>query len=704
MLSLKNVIGIFIYVNIAGWLLMLALYLLSSAGLTEIHLADSGATDFYLRGLLLNLFILSVFFYYNSRIEKLKNINFVELLTSLFLTGLVTNTLALVIYGAMNLSASYLEAHHQERWLNLLYHINIGLLIIFLTKAFFYWKRLIMHQKTQRLQRLWTVFEYLMLISLLFNFFEFSFEDAPFMLMLGVLILLGLNLSFNFKWVVYLNAKEKWQSILLLSFITLFAIFFFQTVINYGEHNYLKTHLKHSVYVIAIFAFVIFYTIFSMLVMVFNLPTTSVFEKKLEEIISFQKLSQSLQAGDQEAQVYGILLDSAVNTASADAAWLEITNEEGTQVAFLHKGVEKDEIAKLKRIIKRHNTRRIIDATFARNQEHDPLMEELNEYGFKSMLSQKLVAHDHQLGNLTLLKKVKDGFDDDKKVLIKTFVRQASISIENYRLLARTIEAERYKEEIKIARNVQKSLLPLPENLTVSKNLEIAAFSDSAQEVGGDYYDIYPIDKDRVMVIVGDVSGKGTTAAFNMAQMKGVFHSLAQFGLRTERFLYYANNALANCLDRASFITVTILLIDDNAQKIEFARAGHCPTLFYHHDTKEVKYYQGKGMGLGILRNKIFSDHIEMQTLHYKEGDMLLLYTDGIIEAMNKQKEEYGYERLQELVLNNCHLTPTEINDKIITDLNHFSRGMPVHDDHTALLIKFKEKANEADEQAPASK
>ena len=702
MLSLKNVIGIFIYVNIAGWLLMLALYLLSSAGLTEIHLADSGATDFYLRGLLLNLFILSVFFYYNSRIEKLKDTTFIELLTSLFITGLVTNTLALVIYGAMALSTNYLEAHHQERWLNLLYHINIGLLIIFLTKAFFYWKRLIMHQKTQNLQRWWTVFEYALLISLLFNFFEFSFDDAPFMLMLGALTLLALK-SFNFKWVVYLNAKEKWQSILLLSFITLFAIFFFQTVINYGEHNYLKTHLKHSVYVIAIFSFVILYTIISMLVMVFNLPTTSVFEKKLEEIISFQKLSQSLQAGDQEAQVYGILLDSAVSTASADAAWLEITNEAGTQVAFLHKGVEKEEISKLKRVIKRHNTRRIIDATFARNQEHDPLMDELTEHGFKSMLSQKLVAHDHQLGNLTLLKKVKDGFDDDKKVLIKTFVRQASISIENYRLLARTIEAERYKEEIKIARNVQKSLLPLPENLTVSKNLEIAAFSDSAQEVGGDYYDIYPIDKDRVMVIVGDVSGKGTTAAFNMAQMKGVFHSLAQFGLRTERFLYYANNALANCLDRASFITVTILLIDDSAQKIEFARAGHCPTLFYHYKDKEVKYYQGKGMGLGILRNKLFSDHIEMQTLHYEEGDMLLLYTDGIIEAMNKEKEEYGYERLQELILNNVHLSPAEINDKIITDLNHFSRGMPVHDDHTALMIKFKHKEKEADGDASAS-
>ena len=129
MLSLKNVIGIFIYVNIAGWLLMLALYLLSSAGLAPIHVADSGATDFYLRGLLLNLFILSVFFYYNSRIEKLKDINFIELLTSLFITGLVTNTLALVIYGAMALSTNYLEAHHQERWLNLLYHVNLRLAV-----------------------------------------------------------------------------------------------------------------------------------------------------------------------------------------------------------------------------------------------------------------------------------------------------------------------------------------------------------------------------------------------------------------------------------------------------------------------------------------------------------------------------------------------------------------------------------------------
>lgn len=694
MLSLRNVIRIFIYVNIVSWLLLLVIYLISSFGLTPVPFFDTGS-DFYLKGLLLNLFILSVFFYYNSRLEKLREIDFIDLLTSLFITGLVTNTIALIVYAAMELSSNYLEAHHQERWLNLLYHVNIGLLIIFLSKAFFYWKKLIMHQKTHRLQRLWAVYEYLLLISLLFNFFELDFDHPLFLFVLGVLILLALNLSFNFKWVVYLNAKEKWQSILLLSFITLFAIFFFQTVIRHSNHPYLTTDLNHSVYIIAMFAFVIFYTIFSMLVMVFNLPTTSVFEKKLEEIISFQKLSQSLQAGEQEAQVYEILLDSAVNTASADAAWLEITDENNEQVAFLHKGVDKEEISKLKRIIKRHNTRRIIDATFARNQEHDPLLEDLNEYGFKSMLTQKLVAHDHQLGNLTLLKNVKDGFDDDKKVLIKTFVRQASISIENFRLLAKTIEAERYKEEIKIARTVQKSLLPLQKELTVSDKMEVAAFSDSAQDVGGDYYDVYPIDKDRVMVIVGDVSGKGTNAAFNMAQMKGVFHSLAQFGLRTERFLYYANNALTNCLDRASFITVTILLIDNQAQKIEFARAGHCPTLYYHHKAKEVKYYQGKGMGLGIMRNKLFSDYIEMQTLNYEMGDMLLLYTDGIIEAMNKEKEEYGYERLQDLVLANSHLSPNEINDKIITDLNHFSRGMPVHDDHTALLIRFKEGKKE---------
>jgi phosphoserine phosphatase RsbU/P len=690
MLSPKNAISIFLYVNIVSWLLLLAIKLIALMGFSNQTVYTF---NFYLRGLLLNLFLLIIFFYFNGRFDKVKRTEFVDLLTNLFLLGLITNTIALVIQFGISFLKIPPITESKSNLMAILYHLNIALVTIFLTQAFFYWKRLVLFDKNKTLSQTWNIFEYLLLVSLLFNFFELDFRHIPFIVSLGVLLLMGFALSLNLKWVAYLNAKEKWQSILLLLFIGIFAYYFFYTVLNHSGNYYVITDLMQSVYVLAMFIFVIFYTVFSLLVILFNLPTSSVFEKKIEEVISFQKLAQSLQKGEKEDQVYEILLDSAINSVGADAAWLEVRNEKGGHFSVLNRDIDEATVNHIKRSIQKVRRSSVIDNTFSRlsgqKSNHNSLQNELMKYDFESILLTQLSTNEKSLGTLVLLKKVKDGFDDEQKNLINTFTRQASISIENFRLLAQTIETERYKEELKIAQRVQESLLP--KNIDIGGYFEIKAFSESAYEVGGDYYDIYQIDDKRAVLIIGDVSGKGTSAAFHMSQMKGIFQALARLNFSPAEFLDYANQALSNCLEKSAFMTITIMLMDAEKQELNFARAGHCPTLYYQGASQKAQYYKGKGLGLGILRENHYAEYIEPQIIQYQMGDLILLYTDGIIEALNDQGEEYGYDRLKEFLEQKAHLSTQKILDALIHNLEQFCNHHEITDDHTAILVRFKQ-------------
>ena len=132
-----------------------------------------------------------------------------------------------------------------------------------------------------------------------------------------------------------------------------------------------------------------------------------------------------------------------------------------------------------------------------------------------------ITLQNEMAGFMYLLNEVSDGFNGEMINIINTFASQASVSVENVRLMSQAIENERYKEELNIAKSVQRALLP--EKLDHNESFEIHAFTEAAAEVGGDYYDTFKLGEDRFVIVIGDVSGKGTSAAFHMSQMKGIF-------------------------------------------------------------------------------------------------------------------------------------------------------------------------------------
>ncbi len=635
---------------------------------------------------ILTIFYILVFLLFKMQVGGKKIGNFNQYLWQVFVVGGSTILISL----SLKLGFYFFNVENTKDsalWINILYHINTALMVIFLGNGFYVWKKLILYQKNKLTHSAWHIFELLVLLSAFTNFFNSEIYSYKFLIASLPLTGLGIFLSFNLKWVAFLNYKQKWQSIAIIFLILVITLTYLQQVFVYRLDSTIMVNMANNTFTIANFAFLLINCLASFLVLLFHLPTSSVFEQKFGEVMIFQKLSQTISMGDSEDEVYKMLLESSLMTVMADAGWLEIVNEKGNYLAFLNRDINEFDIFEIKKVLRKNSISTDIDPHYVKDIKAYNHSERIQDLPYKSMLMIPLTSNNQKLGTLVLLKNINDGFDKEMVDIIFSFVSQASVAIKNFRLVREALENERYKEERKIAKEVQKSLFP--ESLMLNINLEINAFTKAADEVGGDYYDIYKFSETKLIVVIGDVSGNGTSAAFNMAQMKGIFHSLVQLDLQADEFMNYANNALSKCLEKTSFITLSIFYIDTELHTIEYARAGHCPALYFNKQKQESTYMQSKGLGLGIIRTKGYHKHIHKTQLQYSKGDIMLLYTDGIIEAHNIEGEEYGYERLKSIVHAHHEANTKHIGDEIVKNLHEFTGTKFLADDYSFFIIRF---------------
>lgn len=634
------------------------------------------------------LFFIWLYIYFNDSIKKNENRNFIDFIWRPASTGLIAiGTSLLIIFFYYLLGDSRLSEDLLLR--NFFYHVNFAMVSIFLISTTLSWKHLILYQKSKAIVQQWQAYEVILLISMFFVLISQASFNYGFMFGLIFLIIYGAILSINLKWIPYLTFREKWKSILFMVIIIASTVYLFFRMVSYTQQNNNFINLSENLFILGLFVFVLLYAVFSLLVTLFNLPTSSVFEQKLTEAISFQKLSQSIKPGENEEQVLDILMDSSMSAAYVDAGWLEIYPSEPEQSSKiqLQKFISNSERQKVMELLRK------IEPFASYINKQSPTKKEYL-YGqipheiYKSVLLISVSANKKTLGDIFLLKEVKDGFNKEMINIISTFVGQTSISIENHRLLNEAIKNERYREELEIAQRVQRSLLP--SELHHNNSFEVDGFSAAADEVGGDYYETFRFDNENFALIIGDVSGKGTSAAFNMSQMKGVFHSLVQLNLSPKNFLTKANSALTRCLEKNNFITTTYYTINTSLKEIHFARAGHCPTLFYSKGKDCSRFLNIKGMGLGIVRNEGYENYLEEGYLKYQPGDVMVMYTDGIVEAKNKNNQEFGYDKLRLLLDRHKALSAKEIKSNIVNEVYDFvGRETLPDDDYSILVIKF---------------
>ncbi|MBU2915547.1 SpoIIE family protein phosphatase [Reichenbachiella agariperforans] len=684
MLSQKGIIRLSVIFGSVFWSLLTIVDMMTL--FSQENNIEFGLPGF-VANLLLTFFIISVLTFYRYNIGKAESVNFVELLWRVFVFGLIATLVTLMIEFFFSIFGAHKFAQNLLI-INLFYHVILGLVIGFLISTYVVWKRLILYQKSKSLLAAWQIFEYALMMTLIFDLFSHDYQDTSFLVLYSILALIGIVLSFNLKWIAYLNFKQKWRSLLFIFLVVIYIWYFFKSLMSYSEQTVLVRDLLDSVYILAVITFIVVYSLISFLVILFNLPTTSVFERKIKEAVNFQRLSQSIPAGESEEKVYEILLDSAVSAVFSDAAWLEIHDEEDDVELTLTYNLQKKEIKDIEKAFEKSRFKKVLNSEFEKNTVYPKISANIKNTLNRSVLYFPVLIKNRKIGSLVLLKQVDDGFNKEMVDIIDTFVNQASISIENFRLLNEAIVTERYKEELDIANRVQSKLLP--DDLVSTEAFDIHAFTVAADEVGGDYYDYFQLDDHRTALIIGDVSGKGTSAAFNMAQMKGIFQSLVQLDLDPKDFLIHANSALSRCLETTSFITVSYFVIDSNEQRINFARAGHCPSLFYRTDTQTSDFFKNKGLGLGILRNSNFHKYVQVNDFEYQPDDVLVLYTDGVTEACNASKEQFGMDRLLAALTRYADQQPQEIQKGIIDELYEFCGKRSLDDDYTLVILKFK--------------
>lgn len=254
-------------------------------------------------------------------------------------------------------------------------------------------------------------------------------------------------------------------------------------------------------------------------------------------------------------------------------------------------------------------------------------------------------------------------------------------------LLREQAEKERLEEELRIARQIQMSLLPAQGVATVS-GLRVAALCLPAAEVGGDYYDLLPLSDTRLGVLVADVSGKGTSAALYMAELKGLVLSLSRIYESPARLLTEANRILSASMDARSFITMTYAVVDTERRIMRYARAGHNPLLRFEARTGRTHVLAPPGLGLGIDRGERFEKVLEEAEVPLQSGDMFLFFTDGLSEAMNTHAELFGEGRLRRILEDSRDLPGEELKERILAEVRSFVGDAAQQDDMTLVLLK----------------
>lgn len=250
------------------------------------------------------------------------------------------------------------------------------------------------------------------------------------------------------------------------------------------------------------------------------------------------------------------------------------------------------------------------------------------------------------------------------------------------------LERERMSRELEIAHQVQMSLLP-KESPKLS-GFDIAGLCIPAEEVGGDYYDFIHLRDNKLGIAVGDVSGKGVPAAIYMTLTKGVIQSHAEEMASPREVLSKINSFMYQSIERKAFISMFYTVLDTKARKVICSRAGHNPGMHFKNGKGDFSWIEPSGIALGLEEGDVFSDVIHEQEIDLEPGDLLVFHTDGFNEAMNKHNDEYGEERLLDIIQKNKNKTSRELIDAVKHDVHTFTESHPQHDDMTMVTVKVK--------------
>ncbi|HYG09528.1 MAG TPA: SpoIIE family protein phosphatase [Pyrinomonadaceae bacterium] len=316
--------------------------------------------------------------------------------------------------------------------------------------------------------------------------------------------------------------------------------------------------------------------------------------------------------------------------------------------------------------------------------QHDPrfMSSTMTIQGIRSVLAVPLGVGERIFGMIYADSPLAEAkFSQDHLTVLTTLASVAAIRVENARLMEEDLERERFERELNLAREIQQRFQP--SGAPNVAGYELQGISFPCYEIGGDYYDFIERPDGRMVIALGDVSGKGTSAALLMSSLHAAMHAQIPAHKTLGDTISAVNRYLAETIPLNRFITLFCAELDPATGSLSFLNAGHNPPLIAHAGGSMEQLAAG-GIPLGIVGDAVYREG----RTQLQPGDALVIYSDGVSETQNAAGEEYGPVRLYNTVSRYLESTAAGIRDKIEADLTKFAQGTPASDDITLVIVK----------------
>lgn len=300
-----------------------------------------------------------------------------------------------------------------------------------------------------------------------------------------------------------------------------------------------------------------------------------------------------------------------------------------------------------------------------------------------SEITVPIFRNDRAIGALDVESDHLSAFDETELEILQFFADAAAISIEKAILHNQILEKKKIEEQLKIAKDVQSSLLPA-ESPTI-KGYDLAGLCIPTYEIGGDYYDYIKLDENRFAIIIADVSGDGIPAALIMAAFRAVLHNQIRVYNEPNKLMMQLNDQLSVFTRARDFISVFLGVLNFYEHSLTYTNCGHNPPILFRSNGKEELLERG-GPSLNIVKDTTY----ETGKIKLNEADQIVLYTDGVVEIFNQDFDEFGVDRLKDIARRSLTENASSMIGKIVEATREFSQSHLYKDDYTLLVVKRK--------------
>jgi sigma-B regulation protein RsbU (phosphoserine phosphatase) len=414
-------------------------------------------------------------------------------------------------------------------------------------------------------------------------------------------------------------------------------------------------------------------------------PSVRKYIKRLESLID---ASQVLNSTFNLGRLLELILNLTTKNLNAARGTIYLIDKEKNELwSFVLKG---DELVEIRLpigtgiagyVAKTGKTINLIDA--AKDKRFFADIDRRSGFRTKTMLCIPMKNRTGMtIGVFQIINKKQGIFTKEDILFLEAFSDHAALAIENSRLVQASLENERVNKELHIAATIQQMIIP--KVLPHVPGYEIVADAFPCTGIGGDFYDMFPLKENLFAVVIADVSGKGIPAALLVSTLHASLHAYIQTDINLNTLVSKLNSTVYQNSPPESFITFFIMLLDTDTHEITYMNAGHNPPLHIQSNGAVINELNAEMIPLGMLGRT----NGTVRTLHLEPGDEIILYTDGITEAMNSKRIQYGDARFRAMVQAGRELTLAARHAKVLKDIYAYVGDKPSSDDLTLMIVK----------------